>query len=357
MNEVTSTFLDLAIRRRSIRAYAARPVDRDKIERCLEAARLAPSACNSQPWQFIVIDNPGLREQVASATSSKILPLNHFTRQAPVLVVVVAERAKAFARVGAQVKDKPFAMMDVAIAAEHFCLQAAEEGLGTCMLGWFSEERVRSLLNIPGTARPALILTLGYAENPDTPPSKRKAREAISAWNAYPGTQRSKEAAPVSGWRSAAGLALWLGITFAAAAIGGAATARAGAFYVDLVRPGWAPPGWVFGPVWSLLYTFMGVAAWLVWRRRAQCAVRLSLGLYLAQLGVNALWSWLFFAWRLGALAFVWILLLISLVLCLIRTFNRISRPAAWLLWPYLAWLTFAAILAYAIWQMNPEHL
>ena len=187
MNDTTGGFLDLAGRRRSVRAYASQPVEREKIERCLEAARLAPSACNSQPWTFIVVDNPDLREQVAAATGGGVLPLNHFTRQAPVLVVAVAERAKTTARIGARIKDKPFAMMDVAIAAEHFCLQATEEGLGTCMLGWFDEARVRSLLSIPKNARPALILTLGYAVDSGAAPRRRKPLAAISAWNSHPG--------------------------------------------------------------------------------------------------------------------------------------------------------------------------
>ncbi len=173
-------------------------------------------------------------------------------------------------------------------------------------------------------------------------------RHSVRAYAARPVEREIK------GWRSVAGLALWLAVTYAAAAIGGATTVRAGAFYADLTRPPWAPPGWVFGPVWSLLYTLMGIAAWQVWRTRGWRAARGPLRLYLAQLGVNALWSWLFFAWRLGAVAFAWILLLGIMVFALIRAFNRISRPAAWLLWPYLAWLAFAAALAYAVWQRNP---
>jgi len=160
--------------------------------------------------------------------------------------------------------------------------------------------------------------------------------------------------AAVRGWRSWAGLAAWLLITYAAAAVGGAATARAGAFYVELARPEWAPPGWVFGPVWSLLYTFMAVAAWRVWRAGGFRAARGTLGLYLGQLSVNALWSWLFFAWRLGGIAFAEILLLAGMVAGMMRLFGRVSRAAAWLLAPYLAWLVFAAALAFAVWRRNP---
>ena len=148
-----------------------------------------------------------------------------------------------------------------------------------------------------------------------------------------------------------------LALTYAAAAVGGAATAQAGSFYAGLTLPAWAPPGWLFGPVWTLLYTLMAVAAWRVWRAGPRQAVRIALGLYLAQLLANALWSWLFFAWRMGGVAFIWILLLCGLVGATIRAFRRTDRLAALLLWPYLAWLAFAAALALAAWRLNPDLL
>ena len=110
----------------------------------------------------------------------------------------------------------------------------------------------------------------------------------------------------------ALGLAAWLGVAFAAAAVGAVASVDAAPFYAQLNKPSWAPPGWLFGPVWSVLYTLMGVAAWLVWRSPGPRAV--ALGLFAAQLMVNALWSWLFFAWHQGALAMVEILLLLALI-------------------------------------------
>ncbi len=198
-----SGFLALARRRYSVRAYTGQPVARDTLDRCLEAARLAPSACNSQPWTFIVVDQPAVREAIADAAGGGMLPLNHFVHQAPVLVVAVAETPTALARVGAVVKDKPLRLMDVAIAAEHLCLQAADEGLGTCMLGWFNEARVRELLGIPATARPVLLLTLGYPATAEAPPRNRKPLDVIRAWNRHPaaapppaGTRR------VGGWRA-----------------------------------------------------------------------------------------------------------------------------------------------------------
>jgi tryptophan-rich sensory protein len=153
------------------------------------------------------------------------------------------------------------------------------------------------------------------------------------------------------------GLLGWLLLVFAAAAIGGLASARAGAFYTELARPDWAPPGWLFGPVWSVLYALMGVSAWLVWRARGFSGARSALLLFMAQLGINALWTWLFFVWHQGGLAFAEILLLWVMIVATIMLFWRISKVAGVMLMPYLAWVTFATVLTYAIWQRNPALL
>jgi len=153
--------------------------------------------------------------------------------------------------------------------------------------------------------------------------------------------------------RDALGLLGWLLVAFAAAGIGGFASTSAGDFYCQLVRPSWAPPGWLFGPVWSVLYALMGVSAWLVWRAQGIAGTRSALGLFFLQLAVNALWTWLFFVWRLGAVAFGEILLLWLLIVANIVLFSRISKTAAWLLAPYLAWVSFACALTFATWRLN----
>lgn len=153
------------------------------------------------------------------------------------------------------------------------------------------------------------------------------------------------------------GLLGWLALSFAAAALGGFASASAGDFYQQLARPAWAPPGWLFGPMWTLLYTLMGVAAWLVWRERGFAKARAALGLFLIQLAVNALWTWLFFVWRLGAAAFVEILVLWVLILCTLVAFWRVRALAGILLIPYLGWVTLASALTYAVWRGNPALL
>ena len=172
-------FLNLVKTRQSVRGYLPRPVEQDKLERCLEAARLAPSACNAQPWMFIVVDDAEIKKRLADLTADRWLPLNHWTKQAPVHIVLVVEAANLTSRMGALVKQRDFAWMDVAIAAEHFCLQAAAEGLGTCMLGWFKEEKVRLLLNIPKGKRIGLIITLGYPAATKIRPKIRKTQKAI----------------------------------------------------------------------------------------------------------------------------------------------------------------------------------
>lgn len=153
------------------------------------------------------------------------------------------------------------------------------------------------------------------------------------------------------------GLVAWLAVSFAAAALGGFASAEAGDFYGQLARPPWAPPGWLFAPAWTVLYLLMGVAAWLVWRERGARKVGTALTLFLVQLGVNALWTWLFFVWRLGALAFAEILVLWVLILCTIFAFWRVRPIAGVLLIPYLAWVAYASLLTYAVWQGNPALL
>jgi translocator protein len=157
--------------------------------------------------------------------------------------------------------------------------------------------------------------------------------------------------------RQTVGLAGWIIVSFIAAAIGGAASIQAGPFYSQLVRPDWAPPPSIFGPVWTVLYALMGIAAWLVWRVGGFRAARFALTLFLVQLAFNALWSWLFFPWRRGDLAFADILLLWALIVATLIAFWRIRPLAGAFLIPYLLWVTFASALNYSIWQLNPQIL
>ena len=150
------------------------------------------------------------------------------------------------------------------------------------------------------------------------------------------------------------GLVGWLVLTFAAGATGAIASVTAQTFYAQLVQPAWAPPAWLFGPVWTVLYIMIGVSAWLVWRAHGLRRARLALTLFVAQLVANALWTWLFFVLHQGALSVLEILLLWALIVATIVAFSRLYRPAAWLLLPYLAWVSFASALTWSIWRLNP---
>ena len=179
-------FLELVKARQSVRQYQQRPVARELLERLIEAVRLAPSASNAQPWKLIVVDDPQLRERVARATFSRAVSFNRFALKAPVIAVFVIEKAGLVTQVGAWLKKRPFYLIDIGIAAAHFCLQAAELGLGTCILGWFDEMRIKRLLCVPAGRRISLLVTLGYAtENYPLREKSRKGTGLMSGFNSY----------------------------------------------------------------------------------------------------------------------------------------------------------------------------
>jgi translocator protein len=151
--------------------------------------------------------------------------------------------------------------------------------------------------------------------------------------------------------RSAVALAGWVAVTFAAAAMGG--LFLPGDWYASLQKPAWNPPNWIFGPVWTALYTIMAVAAWLVWKRGGFAGQRGALLCFLVQLLFNALWSPLFFGLHLTGLAFVDLLLLWLALLATFAAFWKAHRLAGAMLLPYLAWVTFAGALNFAIWRLN----
>jgi translocator protein len=155
-------------------------------------------------------------------------------------------------------------------------------------------------------------------------------------------------------WGWLAGL---LAVTFIAAGVGAFASANAPAFYQTLAKPSWAPPPVVFGPVWSVLYVLIAVAAWLVVRERGWKAVRAQLALFLVQLIVNAGWTWLFFALRSGTAAFFDIIVLLVLVAMMVGAFWRVRTLAGALLLPYLGWVAFASLLTWSVWSLNAYRL
>ncbi len=177
-------FLSLTLLRQSDRAYIDQPVEHEKLERILECARMAPSACNAQPWKVIVIDQPELKNKIADATSSQLIGINHFTKQAPVHLVIVEEPGNYSSQLGGWIKKKHFPLIDIGIFAGHICLAAATEGLGSCMIGWFDETVVKKTLGIPSSKRVALIVLIGYPAK-ETRNKKRKETSEIVSHNSY----------------------------------------------------------------------------------------------------------------------------------------------------------------------------
>lgn len=178
-------FLDLVRERYSVRSFTSQKPPRESLLRCVEAARLAPSACNSQPWRFIVADEPELVSALAPVCTIKGSKLNRFVAEAPVIVAITEESPNMTSFLGSIFKNRPLHLIDIGIAAEHFCLQAADEGLGTCMLGWFDENAVKRILRIPRGKRVALLLAVGYAAKDGIPEKRRKETEDMSGWNGY----------------------------------------------------------------------------------------------------------------------------------------------------------------------------
>jgi len=153
------------------------------------------------------------------------------------------------------------------------------------------------------------------------------------------------------------GLIGWVSVTAAAATLGGIASTRDVSFYATLVRPAWAPPAWLFGPAWTVLYVLMATSAWLVWRRFGFRDAGNALKLFVVQLALNALWTWLFFAWRQGGLALAELIVLWVMIVITIAMFWKLHRIAGVLLVPYLCWVSFAGVLNYTLWRQNPAIL
>ncbi|MDD2714958.1 MAG: nitroreductase family protein [Candidatus Wallbacteria bacterium] len=177
-------FLDLVKTRRSVRKYQNRPVSRELIDKCLEAARLAPSACNSQPWSFVICDTPESTARLSDLAFSGIYKMNNFAGSAPVLITVITEKSESAARLGGFFRGTRFALIDVGMACEHLALQAAELGLGTCFFGWFNERAVKKQLGIPRSKKADLMISLGYPAD-EAVEKNRKKLDEIRRYSGY----------------------------------------------------------------------------------------------------------------------------------------------------------------------------
>ena len=175
-------FIDLVNKRFSCRKFSGKPVEKEKLDLCIEAARLAPSACNSQPWKFLIINDPALKEKVCNAAFSGQYSSNSFGKNASVIILVISEKGTFMSRVGSLVRDTRYYLIDIGIAVEHFMLQAAELGLGTCWMGWFNETPLKKILGLPGSAKIDIIFPLGYPDQPCREKTRKTIKE-ISSFN------------------------------------------------------------------------------------------------------------------------------------------------------------------------------
>lgn len=169
---------ELILNRRSVRKYQPQVVPRELIDQCLEAARWAPSACNAQPWHFIVVDDEIVKNRLCEGAFSGIYSSNKFVRNAPVIVIVVTDQKSYKVKVGGLFRNLKYALIDIGIAGEHLALRATELGLGTCWLGWFNERGVRKALDLSKSVKIDIMFCLGYpADNSIRPKNRRQLDE------------------------------------------------------------------------------------------------------------------------------------------------------------------------------------
>ncbi|WP_040196980.1 nitroreductase family protein [Candidatus Soleaferrea massiliensis] len=170
-------YFELIAQRESCRNFTEKAVEQEKLVRCIEAARIAPSACNSQPWSFVLVNGGTLAPKTAKCLQS--LGMNKFTDRCPTFVVVLEEKATLSAKLGGKVKDQHYAPIDIGIAAAHLCLAATAQGLSSCIMGWFDEKKLKNLLSIPQNKRIRLVVGIGYAADDKLREKKRKPLEQI----------------------------------------------------------------------------------------------------------------------------------------------------------------------------------
>ena len=178
-------FFTLINKRESVRGYLDKQVEREKIIKIIEAARVAPSACNAQPWKFIVVNDKEITSEVAKNLYEPMIGLNKFALTAPVFIVVVGEKRNLTSKIGELIKKKDYTSIDVGIASEHICLAATELGLGTCMMGWFKEKEIKKLLNINKNKEIHLVISLGYYDGKESRNKVRKPIDEILSLNEY----------------------------------------------------------------------------------------------------------------------------------------------------------------------------
>ncbi len=178
-------FEKLVKTRQSTRKFDDRPVERGLLEKCIEAARLAPSACNAQPWKYIIVDEPELRKELASFTYNSVVRFNKFTDNAAAFAVVVMEPGTFASHAGSFFTNLDYALIDMGISVENFCLQATELGIGTCILGWSRHKEIKKLLEIPKNKKIGVLIAIGYEKDYKQRKKVRKGIAEMCSFNKY----------------------------------------------------------------------------------------------------------------------------------------------------------------------------
>ncbi|AKA68450.1 nitroreductase family protein [Clostridium scatologenes] len=173
-----TNYFDLINKRESCRNYEDKPVEKEKLIDCIEACRIAPSACNGQPWKFIVVNNKKLSPKVAKCLQN--LVMNKFTDNCPAFIIILEEKSDIKARIGGTIKNQDYSSIDIGIATAHLCLAATELGLSTCIMGWFNEKELKTLLSIPKSKRIRLVVSIGYSADKKLRNKIRKSLDEIS---------------------------------------------------------------------------------------------------------------------------------------------------------------------------------
>lgn len=176
-----STFFELAAKRESCRNYdPARPVEDEKLRQMIETTHLAPSACNSQPWHFTVVNSPDLAAAVAKCLQG--MNMNSFASNCPAFIIINEEKATLSAAVGGKIKQQHYAGYDIGLAAAHICFAAIELGLSTCIIGWFDDGGLKKLTGIPAKRKVSLVIAVGYAATENLRRKIRKPIEEIATF-------------------------------------------------------------------------------------------------------------------------------------------------------------------------------
>ena len=171
------SFIEFAQKRQSCRGYLTKPVEREKLLTLIEAANVSPSACNSQPWRYVIVTQK--TKEMAKLLQDDVLPINRFTDDCPAFIVVCEEAANIITKSGDKKPNQKYAQMDIGLSVAHLTLQATDMGLGTCILGWFNQDEVKEFLRIPKDLTVRLVVAVGYPKDTKIRQKVRKPLEEI----------------------------------------------------------------------------------------------------------------------------------------------------------------------------------